>query len=497
MQTVNFPCVHCGNLMAVTADNLGQHVRCPTCQQVVLAPAVTQEPTPVTHPGSGASPHQPDFHTADEPLPTLMPSTDHEDIFAAPEESDDLFGRSDAPQIEMPSDSGSVVPSPPAQVPHVPSPVTDVASAPTAPDFIPPPPPPSVEPVASEFPTPEIGLTPDPAPEADAAFSQFPSMQLDSPSATALQAPPEPGTTPSDAAAAELPATPLPSARAAARAQPARGGVSFWLVLPLLSYSLLTTAALYFLWNRTQAIEKNQNPLELYLPDAEGDKPGVIQLPKKVSDKKKKALTDAPLPAACRMRLGETREVGALAVTPERVRWHKIGLAPQGFDAAKGPLDGRALVLYLRLKNVSEDQSFQPLDRYFDRRWKGRKGPPPLTLLEAGARRYYGGPAEWNQEPDRTVRGDQPLPERVSLLDVPDAPWEDPVDRPLEPGESVEAFVCTDPTDPATAGLARHQGDFLWRVHIRRGLVEVRGLKVPAAAVLGIEFTDRDVPPEG
>src|SRR5437763_1339138 len=46
MQTTNFQCGHCGNLMAVTANMLGQQVRCPNCQQVVLAPAPAPTGTP-------------------------------------------------------------------------------------------------------------------------------------------------------------------------------------------------------------------------------------------------------------------------------------------------------------------------------------------------------------------------------------------------------------------------------------------------------------------
>ena len=46
MQTVNFKCGHCGNLMAVGTDFLGQQVRCPHCQQVVLAPPPAAAPAP-------------------------------------------------------------------------------------------------------------------------------------------------------------------------------------------------------------------------------------------------------------------------------------------------------------------------------------------------------------------------------------------------------------------------------------------------------------------
>ena len=45
MQTVQFQCSHCGNMMGVTLESLGQEVRCPTCEKVVVAPA-SVEPSP-------------------------------------------------------------------------------------------------------------------------------------------------------------------------------------------------------------------------------------------------------------------------------------------------------------------------------------------------------------------------------------------------------------------------------------------------------------------
>jgi hypothetical protein len=46
MQTVQFQCGHCGNLMGVSHEYLGQQVRCPTCQEVVVAPAAESTNSP-------------------------------------------------------------------------------------------------------------------------------------------------------------------------------------------------------------------------------------------------------------------------------------------------------------------------------------------------------------------------------------------------------------------------------------------------------------------
>ncbi len=46
METLTFQCGHCNKLMAVGTAHLGQQVRCPHCQQVVVAPS---QPAPATH----------------------------------------------------------------------------------------------------------------------------------------------------------------------------------------------------------------------------------------------------------------------------------------------------------------------------------------------------------------------------------------------------------------------------------------------------------------
>src|SRR5205085_5006316 len=81
METVNFQCGHCQQLLAVNKDHLGQQVRCPHCQQVVVAPL----PSP---PAAAAPP----FPDSVEPTYQYTTSEDQDSIFSAPAESEDLFG---------------------------------------------------------------------------------------------------------------------------------------------------------------------------------------------------------------------------------------------------------------------------------------------------------------------------------------------------------------------------------------------------------------------
>ena len=60
MQTVNFNCPHCGNLMAVSMNLLGRNVRCPHCKQVLRAPAAA---------GGVSAPPQPAAPTPSPPAP--------------------------------------------------------------------------------------------------------------------------------------------------------------------------------------------------------------------------------------------------------------------------------------------------------------------------------------------------------------------------------------------------------------------------------------------
>src|SRR5438034_7050741 len=90
METVNFPCAHCGKLMAVSTDHLGSQVQCPHCQGIVQAPAA---PAPTSRPG--VSSPLPQFQT--------LPAGERESIFAGEEHpSDDLFGAPAEPLVELP-----------------------------------------------------------------------------------------------------------------------------------------------------------------------------------------------------------------------------------------------------------------------------------------------------------------------------------------------------------------------------------------------------------
>jgi hypothetical protein len=345
MQTVNFQCGHCGNLMAVGEEFLGQQVRCPHCQQVVQAPAPTAPPppeAPAPPPDGAAAP------TTDFPLPP--PPEAAESIFSPPEESgEDLFGAPAGSRVELPAE-----PAWPHPTPDQPAPPSD--PAPTTPV----------------------------APEAGAAGAV---PWLDAPAEAPPGAPAE--------SAGDFPAIPAPAVR------PARGGgwVTVLVIVPLISYSLLATIAIVLLLTRPAP----RHPLEV-LPDIEGEGKGAthvkghsLRIPMPDPDPK-----FSPLPPHLRVGLRKALTVGDLEVTPLRVARRRVRILTEGSK----PETCEVLALTLHLRNVSADVAFKPLDPYFTRSYDPQKpggATMPYTVLLMGLRRFFGGPIAWGRRPKETV----------------------------------------------------------------------------------------------
>jgi hypothetical protein len=216
------------------------------------------------------------------------------------------------------------------------------------------------------------------------------------------------------------------------------------------------------------------HPLE-NVPDYDFASP---DLKRKVPPTDKKAGL-LPLPDHLRVGLHDGRpvRVGAIEVTPTGVELKPpqevtIRVGDQRPDKAPHA----TLVLHLKIRNVSTDLEFKPMDVFYNRQWHEKDhSEPPLTYLELGPdQRLYGGPAQF------VPRGAQ---HQVVLGDNHD--------KLLQPGEEMETFVCTDGFNALAAeSVESYHGPLLWRVHLRRGLVRVNGHEKRAGAVIGVEFTD-------
>jgi DNA-directed RNA polymerase subunit RPC12/RpoP len=439
MQTVQFQCGHCGKLMGVGSDHLGQQVRCPHCQQIVVAPSA--DPVPAT-----TEPFLP--HAAG----------DHEDIFAPNDGGDDLFGRNETPRIEIPPPPAAANPFQDHVPPSLESTMPYVPPAPTD--------------STSPFSPPADGEG-----TAVATSAQTPSWMTDA----ATESLPTP---PADAAPALESKSPAP-ARTPRRTEPKAPWFLLLVFIPLVLYSVVITAfALMAYWKMQNLEEQRRNPFEM-MPD-EGDKPGVHKK-KQVSlwDYSPK-LPTLPLPDALCTSLNKPLRIGDVQITPKRVERKRLSVAVEGTPRSE-PCQGDSLVLYLEAKNLSSEYAFAPLDNYFDRSWlSGAR--PPFTLLEVGEKyRCYGGPADWHSRVDASY----PREWVVGRKNDPEI---------LQPGEAGEFFVCTNGNDSKAvealfgkSGRSPYRGSYLWRVRVRRGLVSFQDKIYSATAVVGVRFRDGDI----
>jgi phage FluMu protein Com len=468
MQTVQFQCGHCGKLMAVNSQHLGQQVRCPHCQQVVIAP-----------PPAGTSTGIPSVPPPSAPLPAVSPPPGldetalhvpgaADDIFSPGDAGSDLFGRTEAPRLELPSET----------------------LPPTLPgDNLAPPP----------EPQPTVGSTlpwmmQQPAAEPPAPLAPFAQSE-----STAVlpggAAPPWPGgalTETLPPPPAEAPPEDLRSgsigARAYARGQTQAKAPWFLLLVfcPLLLYSIFISIFAFLLYRHDQQLQELFRERFDKMPDV-GDDPGVRK-GKRVSltDKYKPELAAVPLPEPLCTTLGKPLRIGELQVTPNRIERKRVFVIVE--SARPEPCQNDSLVLYLDLKNLSTDYAFAPLDNYFDRYWRpGMDMIPPLTLLEVGKHRFYGGPAHWYPRGDRN----NPREWVKGRRDQGDF---------LQPGEEKQMLVCTNGDNAESAAVLfgaeagdEYHGPFLWRVRVRRGLVRLEDKDYPATAVIGVRFTDADI----
>jgi len=443
MENVTFQCGSCGQVMAVGASSVGQQVRCPHCQQVVLAPAPTS-PAPAAASEAGPSAQQPAgmLHEAQLSVPPL---SEIESIFTSPESnSDALFGGPPRGLVEMPPDP---LPPPPVEAP-IPGPADLPVLGP-------------VETTLTYQPEPAAPAGVDARTEPDpAAFQLGPAT----PSAGIAAS-----TTVDEDALAR--AIPKPRIRPPAD----RGGwLIALLIVPLISYSVLATVAVIYL-RFFQAPPSNQpHPLEMF-PDLEGENPGVRPGKKKLTVKYHDHLQEKELPAQLRTTMGKPIRVGDLEVEPLSVELRPVVFVTPGSDSVAS--DRPTLVLNLRLTNKSENQAFYPLDPFFERRWVAKKNNNkdgmPFTYLTVGKEHFYGGPLS---EEDRRVGRETIKGQKL--------------EHELEPGESFETFVCTNPDDAVQEAVEQSKRPMLWRVQVRRGLVKTphRG-ELSACAVVGVEFT--------
>ncbi|MFN4257741.1 MAG: hypothetical protein ACK4RK_00455 [Gemmataceae bacterium] len=468
MQTVNFQCGHCQSLMAVGINLLGQQVRCPHCQQVVVAPAAAPQTVPPAPPAPAPF--------SDEPPPDLSFRRHHaedepESIFGEVVD-DDLFGQAPRSQVEMPNEplpANLQLEPTNFQIPGM--------SAPPVPLVSPPPPTPNNGGLNFTANPPSEGTVTANTHDWMGGGATAPAPEEDNPIAT-------------DQIAVGV----VERARAGARGESL---FMHMILVVLIPYSIVMTIIAALLYSQLRSDKRHIHPLE-ELPDA----------PRQLVPARKVGQTTPPvdasystvswrwgpeleLPEKLQVELGKSVIIGDLEVTPLKVEMRKIVYNYRSERYQPEESENPALVLHLKLKNISKDAIFHPTDPAYTKQW--RAGAPqstrPYTYLEFidTKRRLYGGPIEW--------RGGE-VPQGKALDEYIVGQEND--DKPLHPGEEMQTIICTDPDSrknnhDVARLLNGYDGPLMWRVRLRRGLVELRRGPVSASAVIGVKFHARDV----
>lgn len=270
-------------------------------------------------------------------------------------------------------------------------------------------------------------------------------------------------------------------------AVPRRRGIpgSLWLLAVLIPYAVVATLAVIYLLQQQHQGQKQPHVLEsipdqgLYEDFLEGRRreavPPLSQAGEKPPAVKVIPANEPMPPEVPPVKLGETRRVGDLAVTPLEVTRETLR-----YDYRNGQrqvLGEDALVLKLQVKNEGK-LIFRPDDETFNRAHLDDSRAPVYTYLQAGPQRFYGAVA-------------QPAQERVSF----------PPCGSLLPGETGTIHVIAlNSGDGKTAAVSALSGPgpFLWRVQLRRGKEEVtmtsgRKRSVWVTAMVGIAFGPEEV----
>jgi hypothetical protein len=215
----------------------------------------------------------------------------------------------------------------------------------------------------------------------------------------------------------------------------------------LVPYAIFTTAFIAYLLY----MARNQvHPLKM-LPDK--DTKGA---PRQVKH-------DIPLDADMKTVLGQAIRVGAIEVTPLQVT-----LTPFG-----------DLVFVFKAKNISTHLAFHPMsDQFLKYSDSSMDSGRPYTFLERLSKtqpsRAYGGTLELH--PAVAGRGQD-------------------FNGELEPGAEAIVHLTSDAKlrDDVIPDMVKATERLLWRVQVRRGLVEVDDKMVSATAVVGVEFSSKDI----
>ncbi|MCS7021446.1 MAG: hypothetical protein NZ703_05265 [Gemmataceae bacterium] len=514
MAPITFTCPFCGKRMGILEQQQGKAVRCPHCRQVVLAPPANEagisSPSASTPPKGTAEPAgvRPVLGSAPfrgpssegtaataPPLPVFSGLNTHGEEAASilseqSAASESLFeGDEDLPRPILPegvvrpaaavtgegqggSPGPRVTPLPPARQPVAATP--PASPTPAAAGTAAPPqtgPSPTGNPTTgtgttagASTPAPDLPASADPGPFRYGNVTEEPTPPLPIPLIIPVSM--DAGSGP-ESPSAPSPPTPRPSPqRAVSRIPP----LAFYV---LAAYALLATlAAVYGLFFRTTTLPPT-HPLAA-IPDTFGEydpasrKKVAVRIP----------LT-GPLPDELLAPLGGTITVGQLRIEPLRVEERPLRLITESTQEKREQLTPPALVLYLKLTNISTDLQFQPVDPALIRKATQLEQQDQFngTRLQIGRQVFVGGPLEWPFRPG------------IRRYEAAQAQHH----QPLQPGEAREFAICSPADSQLRQALRNAPEQLLWRIHLRTGILHYKDREIPITSIIGVSFSRSDI----
>jgi hypothetical protein len=245
-------------------------------------------------------------------------------------------------------------------------------------------------------------------------------------------------------------------------------------------YAALATAVA--IWGCLRG-KDHGHPL-LHIPDVFGDHPPAERT--RVTDLRvslsKMGWDGITIPPELQVQLGGKLAVGDLLVEPlsvEEKRLNRITeFVSKTASPVSAPLPVSCLVLTLRLTNTSNDITFYPTDRAYNR-MATPNTPQPLTGVIVNDRlRFMGGPVAWPYA----------VGVRRSYLEGQEADAE-----PLRPGQTRRTLIVSDDDQALLDAIANATSSITWQIHLRRGMTQVRGRNISVGALIGVVFDPKTV----
>ena len=288
----------------------------------------------------------------------------------------------------------------------------------------------STEQIAAPPAEPDVPNWTPPEDDAPAFAGALPAVDVGVVSVSAGDAPDASSVPAAETAAADASSAATASAPRSTNGAPV---VSRLLFLIVVGYASAITIALIVVWFYYQRSK------QLNLPDV---------VPQQTAEGKisfNYYAEDAVMPSGHRLQLGETQRFGYLEITALKVTQGPVLIADEYGEDPSLPV----LKLWLKIKNVSDNQTFAPFGRTLARTRSRQHNRANVFVCRADQKRRDG---------DKVFMYDLDVEETQIALKGQN------IDRALKPGESYNTFLATD-----EEGIDSLKGDLVWRVHVRKG----------------------------